>query len=292
MAELSPREIQTRVRAGERPEDLAEQFEVSIEQILRFAETVLQERDRVTFEARRGRARLNGDGAFVEFGTTVDARFDLYGVDPSAVTWDSIRRVDGQWVVTATWIVGLDAADDHSAQWAFNLANRTLSPIDSAAGDLLSDRPVTPVGEDAAFELTADLLVAATETLRPVVSITPDTAPGVAPFPARPEALTGPLPGAPEQVFDQTLFEEPEIVVTETITMIEVVETVEVSEPEPVSNVHNLGVARRAAQDAAAETPDEHVTENPYIDEDESRSTRARIPSWDDILLGVRRKSD
>jgi hypothetical protein len=291
MAELSPREIQTRVRAGEKPADLAEECGVPIEDVLRFAESVLQERDRVTFEARRGRARLNGDGAFVEFGVTVDSRFDAYGVDPTGVTWDSHRRADSQWVITARWIVSLDAADDHCAQWSLNLGNRTLSPLDSTAGDLLSDRPITPVSEEPAFELTADELAAAEQAVRPVVEVTPQTAPGVTAFPARPDALTGPLPDAPEQVFDQMLFEESDAV---TSRLEDAPEETAAQAEEPVSNVTNLGVARRAAQDADAEAPNEaHVTEaNPYLDEDESRSARARIPSWDDILLGVRRKSD
>jgi hypothetical protein len=322
MAELSPREIQTRVRAGEKPEDLAEQFGVPLDSVLRFAESVLQERDRVTFEARRGRARLNGDGAFVEFGDAVDARFDAYGVDPAGVTWDSRRRADGQWVITATWIVSLDAADDHCAQWSLSLGNRTLSPLDSTASDLLSDRPITPVTEESAFDLTADELAAADEAQRPVIAVTAQTAPGVAAFPARPDAITGPLPGVTEQVFDQTMFDDPsadappaEPAATPAALPFDleprdlepleplVLEPPDVQPEEsttaaaPVSNVHNLGVARRAAQDAAAEVPpkapDEQITAaNPYLDESESRSTRARIPSWDDILLGVRRKSD
>ncbi|HEY3736703.1 MAG TPA: septation protein SepH [Jatrophihabitans sp.] len=264
VSRISPRDIQMRVRAGEPPQALADENDVPLEKVMRFAEAVLAERTRIADEARRSRARLNGEGQFVEFGETVDARFGTYGIDSSLVRWDSRRRQDGQWIITATWIGGLDAADDHSAEWALNLANRTVSPLDSTASDLLSDRPVVPVtAEDSAgFDDTADALVEADEARRPVVSVVARTAPGVRAFPARPDALTGPLPGSPEPVFDQTLFED----------------DVPADAEEPAAKVTNLGVARK---------PD-----NPYVESGDEKADRARIPSWDDILLGVRRKGD
>lgn len=276
---ISPRDIQVRVRAGESPQALADEYDVPLEKVLRFAEPVLAERVRIADEARRCRARLNGEGQFVDFGETVDARFTTYGIDSTLVRWDSHRRQDGQWIITATWIGGLDSADDHTAQWGLNLTNRTVSPLDSTAADLLSDRPVVPVASDTddhtddrpddgdgAFDETADALVAADEARRPVVAIAAATAPGVRAFPARPNADTGPLPGAPEPVFDQTLFEEP----------------AEQPEAEPAAKVTNLGVARKA----------ENAAPNPYVEAGDEKAERARIPSWDDILLGVRRKSD
>ena len=55
--QLSPRDIQVRVRAGEFPESLAAQTGDDLQRIMRFAGPVLEERMRVTDEARRGRAR-------------------------------------------------------------------------------------------------------------------------------------------------------------------------------------------------------------------------------------------
>ncbi len=116
---------------------------MAVEHVRRFASPVLDERARVTSEARRARARRNGgDGPIVVFGDTVDARFAAHGVDPDAVEWDARRSENGQWVVTAQW-AGPDLR--RSADWAFSLAGRMVSPLDATAADLLADTPVRPV---------------------------------------------------------------------------------------------------------------------------------------------------
>src|ERR1700712_2835148 len=53
----SPREIQTRIRAGESAQGLADDAGIPVERVMRFAYPVLQERIRVVDEARRARAR-------------------------------------------------------------------------------------------------------------------------------------------------------------------------------------------------------------------------------------------
>ncbi|MGI8881567.1 MAG: septation protein SepH, partial [Jatrophihabitans sp.] len=139
---LSPREIQVRVRAGESPEELARDTGADLTKVMRFATAVLAERARVGDEARRSRARRDGDGALVPFGETVDRRFAFHGIEPASVVWDSYRRDDGSWVVIAAWS---GDGSDRRAHWAFSLAARTLLPADEAAADLLSDRPLRPV---------------------------------------------------------------------------------------------------------------------------------------------------
>src|SRR5580765_522301 len=98
---ISPREIQTRVRAGELPDALAAEFGVDVSKVLRFASPVIEERSRIADEARRARARRNGnaDSPAVVFGETVDERYAAHGINAAAVSWDSYRREDGEWVV-------------------------------------------------------------------------------------------------------------------------------------------------------------------------------------------------
>ena len=67
VSRISPRDIQMRVRAGESPQALADEQDVPIEKVMRFAEAVLAERVRIADEARRSRARLNGEGQFADF---------------------------------------------------------------------------------------------------------------------------------------------------------------------------------------------------------------------------------
>jgi DUF3071 family protein len=135
----TPREIQVRVRAGETAQAVADDAGIPLERVMRFAYPVLQERVRVTDEARRARARRGGDGLLVPFGELIDSRFGRHGVDPAAVRWDAFRREDGGWTVTAE-------ISSHGrtvlAKFSFALLNRTVSALDDIAADLLSDRPV------------------------------------------------------------------------------------------------------------------------------------------------------
>ena len=251
-APIPPREIQMRVRAGEAPHDLADESGVSIDRVLLFAGPVMDERSRMADEARRARARRSTpDGQLVNFGEAVDERFGAHGIDPAAVRWDSHRRDDGQWIVSAGWRGG---ESERTAEWSFSLASRAVTPLDETASDLLSDRPI-----------------------RPVVSAVPDLP--VAPT-STPDALTGPLPlmvdrpaAGDEELFDHSPPQD---------------------EPQPLPlHLVDKAAARAAhptgAARAAAEAP---VVESREDETEEQKAARARIPSWDDILLGVRRKRD
>jgi hypothetical protein len=325
-APISPREIQMRVRAGESPEDLAADADMPLERVMRFAAAVLQERARIADTARHSRARRpSGDGQPVEFGPTVDARFEAHGIDSAAVQWGAYRDNDGQWVVVAQWMGG---ESERQAEWSFHLGTRTITPLDDAAGDLLSDKPVralvTPPARDAESPVS---------------------------FPAMPDARTGPLPHL-ETVFDQEADAAPEASGSATGR-----KATGPAGPQlrgPIFDAPGIPTSRLPASDARAtglqalgfeasgfeasgfeasgfeasgfeasgfeasgfdvpgfdvpgfEAPPLplHVAGAPEPDafahlrparreeSDEQRAERARIPSWDDILLGVRRKQD
>ena len=278
---ISPREIQMRVRGGEDPQQVAEATEAHIDWVMRFAGPVLEERQRMADEARRARARRSTpDGQTVVFGEAVDSRFAAHGIEE--VSWDSHRREDGQWVISAHWLGG---DIERTAEWLFNLSGRSVAPLDDTSSDLLSDRPIHPIADLAPVRLT----------------IAPALDDGVVAFPAQPNALTGPLPTR-QQLFDQAKFEapgsEPQAKpAAPAPTKISAVvhddqphlfsdpsaEPMAIDEPDPepepepihrIPQIKNLGIAHR-----------DHETE-------EEKAARAHIPSWDDILLGVRRKND
>jgi len=299
---IGPREIQMRVRAGETPDELAVESGTSLERILRFAGAVLEERSRIAGEARRARARRSTtEGQTVVFGDAVDERFEAYGIDAAAVSWDARRHEDGHWVITATWVGG---EAERQAEWAFHLGTRTVTPSDDTAADLLSDKPIRAL-------VTA-------EPGRANLTSAPPLVPGIVAFPARPDAHTGPLPPV-DEVFDQEAANPdeprraggagpllpsaglpapaPHASSARPVPGAEDAPTDElqapplplrladpVDEPEggaardgmtaPLPRLTNLGVAGRVEET------------------DEQRAERARIPSWDDILLGVRRKRD
>lgn len=269
---VGPRDIQIRVRAGESPEEVAQFFGVDVERVMRFAAPVLDERIRIAEEARRARARRSrgdaGEGTLVVFGEAVDDRFAAHGIDPTTVTWSSRRREDGEWIVRADWLGG---EGTHGAEWTFRRSSRSVTALDDTAADLLSDRPIRPVTPPVPE--------------RPTLVSAPPLLPGVVAFPPMAEALTGPLPPVEtvvEHVYDQDApptgrselgflsdgnsglgFEEPPLPlgITDPTTR----------PLSRLSSVRNLG-RREESEDERAE--------------------RVKVPSWDDILLGVRRKQD
>lgn len=275
---ITPREIQMQVRAGASPREIAEAHEMTLDRVLRFAGPVLDERSRIADEARRARARRSTtEGQSVVFGEAVDERFAAHGIDPATVRWDARRREDGQWIVSAGWRGG-DA--DRIADWALHLASRSVTPLDDTAADLLSDRPIRPI-------------IKPVEPTRPSLAEAPPLAPGVVAFPVMPDAHTGPLP-RPDEVFDQEAADrarsrpdEGGEVPRRAPTVVSAADEYDPlplplnlpaleTEQDRLPSVKNLGIA--------------HALRN--NESDDERAVRARIPSWDDIMLGVRRKGD
>ena len=84
-----------------------------------------------------------------------------------------------------------------------------------------------------------------------------------------PDAHTGPLPRA-EEVFDQSKYEDREPHLPLHLP--------DHPTTTKLPKVTNLGVA--------------HVDESDEPEDPAVKAARATIPSWDDILLGVRRKND
>lgn len=278
---ISPREIQVRVRAGESPQDIADGYGVALDRVMRFAGAAIDERARIAGEARRSRARRTGlegaEGRIVMFGEAVDERFRAHGIETEAVTWDARRRDDGEWLVVASWPRG---DDNHVAEWLFSRAARTVNPLDDTAVDLLSDRPIRPALPP--------------EPERPSLAAAPPLAPGVVAFPPMADALTGPVPKVVEDVFDQ---EAPPEGPRQIPPMVSAASTGPAFDEPPLplglgaeppnvdAEPRNGGGERRkvGAEPRKRGTGRRDETE-------EERAARARVPSWDDILLGIRRK--
>jgi hypothetical protein len=268
-APISPREIQVRVRAGETPEDIASEFGMPLERVMRFAAAVLDERIRIADEARRSRARRSGtdsEGKLVQFGEAVDDRFRAHGIEPDTVTWDARRREDGEWYLTARWTGG---EATHAAEWLFSRSSRSVSPLDETATDLLSDRPIRPVTPAA--------------RPRPTLVTAPPLAHGVVVFPPMPDAETGRLPRV-DDVFDQEAPPEgprdipPVVPAAASLDFDAPPLPLGITEPEARSAAgHPSGIRRNLGVTRREET-------------DEERAARARVPSWDDILLGIKRR--
>jgi DUF3071 family protein len=322
-ARIGPREIQMRVRAGESPDELAVDSGTSLERILRFAGPVLEERNRIAGEARRARARRSTtEGQTVVFGEAVDERFGAYGIGADTVSWDARRREDGQWVIIANWIGG---EAERQAEWAFDRSTRSVTPSDETAADLLSDKPIRalvtaepgranlmaapplvpgivafPARPDAhtgplpqvdevfdqeAASPDAPRRTGATKPFAPAAAPMPSPAPPAGPAASVPSASIPPAPvpsaSVPPVSVPSAAVEPPADELEAPPLPLRLADPVDAPEgaardgmTAPLPRLTNLGVAGRIEET------------------EEQRAERARIPSWDDILLGVRRKRD
>jgi hypothetical protein len=131
-AVLSPRVIQSRIRAGQTPEQVAADSGAPVERIMRFAHPVLQERSRVADQAREARVRLSEGTLTVNLHQFMTERVRMIGTDPHPVEYDAHRADDGTWLVTGSWRSG---GESGIACWAFDVAGRTVTPSDAATMD-------------------------------------------------------------------------------------------------------------------------------------------------------------
>ncbi|MDR2567230.1 MAG: DUF3071 domain-containing protein [Bifidobacteriaceae bacterium] len=140
---LRPKDIQTLVRAGTSPAELAEASGLDLEHINRYAAPVLDEREYVARQARRLALRHDPGERTIE-----DLAFDRVaqqGVDPDLLVWDAVREPGG-------WVVRLDFEADSGpvrARWQVDLAGRSLTALNDQAhwigrGDE-PDRPIPPL---------------------------------------------------------------------------------------------------------------------------------------------------
>ena len=143
---LSPRDIQTRIRAGESLEDLVAGSGMEAERIERFAAPVLAEREHLALTALGSSVRRRGEASgHRPLRSVVAERLQAQGVDGDDVRWDAWKVADSQWQLSADYELQGEArraefrfdaqgrfsvAEDDEARW---LAGEAPSPV--AASD-------------------------------------------------------------------------------------------------------------------------------------------------------------
>ncbi|SDF28652.1 Protein of unknown function [Blastococcus aurantiacus] len=168
--ELPPRVIQSRIRAGETPEQVAAASGTRVERIMRFAHPVLQERERVAEQAREARVRLTDSTPGTTLQQFMTERLRLIDTDIDAVTWDAYRSDTGAWVVSGAWRAGEKSG---TARWTFDLPSRTVAPLDAVTTDfaegtrLVRVVPDVPTGPPPAPVQPARPMTVLREEVRP-----------------------------------------------------------------------------------------------------------------------------
>ncbi|WP_374455147.1 septation protein SepH [Nocardioides sp.] len=259
---LRPRDIQTRIRAGETPESVAHAAGTSVEKIMPFAAPVMAERAHVAERAQLAsvRRRANESGART-LGEAVTAHLRAHNVDPGSVEWDAWRREDGRWTLTGMYDVAgrtgtatfshdprgnFVTVDDDDARWLIGDTS-PAAPAEPAADDLAAARQrrlnaVTgeelPLGDDA-IEMVAEEESSANETTAELSAL------------------------GTEQPVEAYLDDR--------------------SPDEP----HDDATASERSAEPAAETTAETAPEtNPEPKARPKKRGRASVPSWDEIMFG------
>jgi Protein of unknown function (DUF3071) len=297
---LRPREIQARVRAGESAEQVAASAGMALDRVLRFAYPVLQERSRVVAQARTAPVR---PPASEQLGDLVAERLVGRGTDAATLEWDAWRREDGRWAVRLSWRHG-DSA--HAAHWSLDLGRRALQPEDPAAEQLSAEefhaRTITAVTPLAVAARAAAEPTAPREADRRPPRETDRQAPerpgrtaaaerGGGGRTAAAERGTGDRPARPAA--ERGGGERPARQATAGGG------TGERARADRAQRGNAEGRRPREARDAeedADPAAESRIAAGggtvPLVDVpgEEDRARRATVPSWDDILLGVRRR--
>ncbi|MCW2809125.1 MAG: hypothetical protein JWQ93_3080 [Marmoricola sp.] len=121
---LRPRDIQSRIRAGESPEDVAAAAQTTVEAIMGFATPVLAERAHVAHIALKASVRRRS-GESSSAGRTLGEAAELFFGDRQLhdedIEWDAWRGPDGRWMLVAKYVV---AGRERTAEFSHDLPGR------------------------------------------------------------------------------------------------------------------------------------------------------------------------
>jgi DUF3071 family protein len=284
-SQMRPREIQARIRAGESVEQVVAASGLPADKVDRFAYPVLLERSRTADLAQRAHP-VREDGPDVQtLGEVVSHAFSVRGQEYSEATWDSWKGEDGKWVVQLHWTAG---RSDNSAHWSFHPGAHggTVTPLDDHAHDLLDPNPSRSL-----------------RTVRPVTELARQALAVEAP--PRPQPQPEPVYVEPVYVEPEPVYAQPEPVYAQPEPPVHVPQP----EPEPVPVVAQepAPVAPQpqpepepapVAEPAAVTEPvQEQLVEPEPVPAEEPKTPPRRgkgkkshpiVPSWEDVLLGVR----
>ncbi|PYH00965.1 DUF3071 domain-containing protein [Arthrobacter stackebrandtii] len=162
-ARMSPREIQSMIRAGSTAADVAEASGHSIDQIRRYEGPVLAERDYIANQARTvevAAAAPHNDVYRAAFGdeaipleAMVRHRLAAFGIDPKSLRWDAWREGAGAWTIAADFEPGTEWAansigEPAPALWHFHSGRKSLQNANRWAQQLSELEPLdSPVPE-------------------------------------------------------------------------------------------------------------------------------------------------
>lgn len=299
-ATMRPRDIQARIRAGASVDQVTEESGMPASRVERFAYPVLLERQRAAELAQKAHPVRN-DGPSVEtLIEIVAAAFAERGHNIEVAEWDAWKDEKGYWVAQLQWQAGRSVI---AAHWRYqpDAHGGSVVPLDDPASDLIdpdfgralrglatilpdqnapvveaAPAPAPAPRERVEYEAAAPTRVSDPQTLDSFyeqrAAVGADTVP--VPAPAAPAAAPS-APAAPATP------KEPPAQTHSTQTH---------STPAPAAPAPAPAPAAPAAEVTPVEpaAPAPQPAPKPAQKPNRKRGGKAPMPSWEDVLLGVR----
>ncbi|CAN5457504.1 septation protein SepH [soil metagenome] len=298
---LSPREIQTQIRAGMSAEDVSAVTGAPLDYVQRFEGPVLAEREFVIESALNVPVHTAMELDPLAGGATFGGVLRRRLVDAGAINerWASWKEEGGSWIVKLTFV---SEQIDHDARWSFDPKKQALAPLNPEAVSLSQQG-----------ELPQSLL----PRLRAVaIDDDPEStrfdSGAFAPFDVRDGGETGPLL---EQVIHGRIGSDPRDSAPPGKAMNQTADLLEAlrrrrGERDPMDPEHDEPIAAHPSTGAVKliDVPLDQVGERPIGSAGTpsagstgtgpqnisrgSRKNRASMPSWDEIVFGARTDED
>lgn len=133
---LTPREIQSRIRAGESLEDVAAAAGVSTDKIEGFAGPVLAEREHAATTAQRATVRRrNENHSLRTLGAVVTTALQIQGISEADIVWDAWRDAERNWRIIVTW-----KDSPTKAEFLYHTRGQYSTATNQPARQLIDDR--------------------------------------------------------------------------------------------------------------------------------------------------------
>ncbi|MBF6361075.1 DUF3071 domain-containing protein [Nocardia farcinica] len=269
-ASMRPRDIQARIRAGASVEQVTAESGMPAARVERFAYPVLLERARAAELAQKAHP-VRADGPAVEtLIEVVTAAFTERGHTLENAEWDAWKDEKGFWIAQLQWQNG---RSEIAAHWRYqpDAHGGTVAPLDDPAADLI----------DPDFGR-------ALRGLATILPTEPEPEPAGPAEPVVEPRESAAAPVRPAQPVVEEYFEKRAVAAGGGAAAIP-------AAPVAGSAAAVEPAASAATADAAAKAPAADATPEPAEKEQKAPAKPARakrgkapMPSWEDVLLGVR----
>jgi hypothetical protein len=280
-ATMRPKDIQARIRAGASVEQVTAESGMPESKVERFAYPVLLERARAAELAQKAHP-VRPDGPAVEtLHEIVTASFTERGHTIEQAEWDAWKDEKGFWVAQLQWRHG---HSEIAAHWRYqpDAHGGSVSPLDDPAHDLI----------DPDFGRALRGLATILPTPVPAASPVPEPPTSVEPRPREQIAAPAARPQSRPAPNVDEYYEQRQVAAgggTAAIPAAPIpTAPIPAATPKPAAPIPAVPAA--PSQPAAQqETPAEEPTaEKPAPKPARTKRGKAPMPSWEDVLLGVR----